>query len=121
MPDLKTHKPSPQHWLDFSIGTSWAHCSFSVNTVSSEITCELYIDDNKELFDKLYEQKTEIEAALQMVLDWKKLPDKKASRILVRTNGNIDDATKQNEFFKWFIDTGSKFKNIFSQKIKELD
>jgi len=51
--DIKLQKPYPQHWTNFSIGTSYGKCGFILNTQSNMIWCELYIDENKDLFNWL--------------------------------------------------------------------
>jgi hypothetical protein len=119
--DFKIQKPLPQHWTNFPIGSSLAHCAFSINTQSSELVCEVYIDNNKELYNWLYEQKTQIEKEIGFELDWRELPEKKASRILVRTAGNIDDTNEYKKYFEWFISSGMKMKKVFSEVIKRYN
>lgn len=116
--DFKIQKPSAQHWNNYSIGTSLAHCALSLNTQSNEIVLELYIDDNKDLYNWLYEQKDQIEKEIGYKLDWRELPDKKASRILVKTNGNLDNNSEYTKYFTWFISNGQLFKKVFSNVIK---
>lgn len=57
----------------------------------SQVGVELYINDDKELFRSLYERKAEIEADVGAELDWRELPEKKASRILIKRNTNLTD------------------------------
>lgn len=119
--ELTIQKPSPQHWINFSIGTSDAHGSLSINTVSSELVCELYIGDNKELYNWLLERKSTIESELGMSLDWRALPEKKASRIIAKRTGNINEKGKYAEYFAWFVETGAKFRKVFGTQIKDFN
>ena len=49
-------------------------------------------DSKEQLYDSLFENKEEIESKLGLQLDWQRLDDKKASRILYRIPGlNFDD------------------------------
>jgi len=68
----------------------------------------------------LFSRKNEIEKDIGMALDWRELPDKKASRILIKTKGSIENNDEYEAYFKWLIDTGIKFKNIFSEYIKNF-
>jgi hypothetical protein len=96
--DFKIQKPSAQHWTNYSIGTSLAHCALSINSQSNEIICELYIDDNKDLYSWLLEQKSTIEENIGFPLDWRELPNKKASRILIKRGGNLDVNTEYEDY-----------------------
>ncbi len=56
------------------------------------IVVEVYINDNKELFDSLYSNKDEIEKKLGLELIWDRLNGKKAARIKHAIPGlNFDD------------------------------
>ena len=118
--DLKIQKPFPQHWLIYSIGTSYAHCSFIVNTQNKKLFCELYIDENKDLFNWLFERKDQIEKQIGIELDWRELPNKKASRVLLKRDGSIDNKDSYIEYFDWFIEYGIKFKKVFGEYIRNF-
>ena len=117
--EFKTQKPGPQHWINFSIGTSDAHCAFTINSQTNTLFCELYIDENKELFSWLHERKDEIENEIGQKLDWRELPNKKASRILFGREGSLINKDNYENYFIWFIEIGIKFKKVFSNYIKK--
>ena len=48
------HKPSLEHYMEFSIGMTGCHVSLTVSQKKSIVGTELYISDNKDLFDKLF-------------------------------------------------------------------
>ena len=50
-----------------------------------------------------------------MTLDWRELPNKKASRILVIHEANFDDKDKWPEQFDWMMDVAVKMKNAFKK------
>ena len=58
---FNTRKPTTDHWYNIAIGTSEAHIDITLVNKDSLIGVELYITNNKELFDKLYEKKENIE------------------------------------------------------------
>ena len=61
----KPRKAQPQHWYDIPVGSSQAHISICALSTDKRVRIDLWIHDSKELFDKLYEQKDNIEEALK--------------------------------------------------------
>jgi hypothetical protein len=87
-------KPSRDSWLNTSAGKFGATLSYTVAKDWNLV--ELYIDfgegqKNKDVFDYLYDQKEQIESEFGETLDWRRLDDKRASRIVKNYfNGGID-------------------------------
>ena len=78
---FNAHKPSTDHWTTIAIWTSWVHISVDLINREHKIRVWLWIDDDKELFDRIYEHKEEIEKVAWIKFDWERLPNKKASSI----------------------------------------
>jgi len=57
---FNVRKATTDHWYNVAIGTSDAHIDITLVNKDSVIGVELYITDNKEFFDKLYQRKDEI-------------------------------------------------------------
>lgn len=110
---LGTRKPYPQHWYDVSIGRSEGNVALTVNTRDQELGCELYIHNDKEWFDELYEQKEDIEATIGSSLEWQRLDDKKASRIKLAKDFNFEDQDQWQDYFAWLKEKAEKFKQVF--------
>lgn len=107
-------KPTADHWYDIAIGTSEAHISLTIVNREGCVGVELYISDNKELYDRLYAQKDEIEEKLGLSPEWQRLDGKKASRILYRMPGlNFDDHSNYDELMNMMIDKAIVFKKTF--------
>ncbi len=111
--NFRSRKPSTDHWMDLSIGTSDCHLAISLIQKRASITLELYINDDKSLFDKLEGHRKAIEKEAGIVFDWKKLPDKKASRIIVEKKVDFRDQKKWQSQFGWIIDNAIKMKKVF--------
>ena len=80
---------------------------------------ELYINDDKEMFDQLYIKKDKIESELGLQLDWQRLDDKKASRIMYRIPGlNFDDHSNYDTLMNDIIDKVVLFVKVFKKYIK---
>ena len=79
----------------------------------------MYINDDKELYDSLESQKEEIEAKLNLPLEWRRLDDKKASRIMHKIYGlNFDDHSNYGELMNEMIDKAVKFISVFGKYMK---
>lgn len=111
-------KPTNDHWYNIAIGTSDAHIDITLVNKDSLIGVELYITDNKELFDKLDSRKDEIEEELGFQLDWRRLDNSKASRIVYHIKGlNFDDHSNYDELINKTIDLAVLMRNTFKKYI----
>ena len=115
--EFKQRKPSTDHWMSLSIGTSACGMSILRLQQESQVAVELYINDDKELFRSLYEHKAEIEATVGEELDWRELPERKASRILIKRNANLTDEQEWPQQFEWVMDKLVKMKKAFKKYI----
>ena len=108
-------KPTTDHWMDFSIGSSACHIGVTQIQKRSAIGVELYINDDKELFKSLFVHKAEIESDMGMELDWRELPERKASRILVEKNVQLSNHEEWQEQFDYIMDVLLKMKKAFKK------
>ena len=116
---FSVRKATTDHWYDIAIGTSAAHISVTLVNKDSYVGVELYINSNKALFDKLYEDREEIEKQLGFKMDWQRLDTAKASRILYRINGlNFDDHSNYDALIDEAIDKVIKMKTVFQDRVK---
>ncbi|MCF6464752.1 DUF4268 domain-containing protein [Clostridium sp. Cult2] len=106
-------KPSTDHWYSVGSGSSEFHFSFLLNTVRNIITVECYIPNNKDLFHQFYSSKEKIENIIGIELDWRELPERKASRILVEKKVNLKDRNQWEKQFNWMREIGIKFYDAF--------
>ena len=117
---LRLRKAYPQHWYDISFGSSEAHISLTINSQSNQIACEVYIPNSKDLFYELEKQKDKIEQELGIKLEWMALEGKKASRIKISSEADINDSEKWNEYFEWLENTASKFQKVFLKNVNRV-
>ena len=110
-------KATTDHWYDVAIGSSDAHISITLVNKFGNIVVELYISNNKALFDKLKAQKDSIESDLGFALDWDRLGEqKKASRIKYYIDG-LDFEKQENypELMNTTIDIAVKMRDVFKR------
>lgn len=117
---LRLRKSYPQHWYDISFGSSDAHISLTINSQLNQIACEIYIPNSKDLFYELEKQKEKIEQELDMKLEWMALEGKKASRIKISSEADINDSEKWNKYFEWLENTSSKFQKVFLKNVNRI-
>ena len=108
---FKLRKPQPQHWYDLSVGSSIYHISLTANSQKKRLGVELYINNNKAVFEKFEASKSKIEQELGMTLEW--ITATKDSRILALTAGDIKKGeTAWNEYFDWYCNMALKLREI---------
>jgi hypothetical protein len=116
---IKLRKAYPQHWYDISFGSSNAHISLTINSQSEQMACEIYIPDSKKLFTCLYNNKDSIESELSEQLVWEELPEKKASRIKLISQGSISNQEQWHNYHSWLLEKVIKFQKVFGNNIKQ--
>ena len=110
-------KATTDHWYDVAVGSSDAHISITLVNKFGNIVVELYISNNKALFDKLKAKKDSIESDLGFALDWDRLGEqKKASRIKYYIDG-LDFERQDNypELMNTAIDVAVKMRDVFKR------
>jgi len=102
------------------LGSSEAHIGLTVNTIKKEIGCELYISNNKELFDFLETHQNKIESELGEKLKWLRLPNRKASSVKISKKLDIKLKDTWIEGFEWFKEKTESFHRVFGPLIKDF-
>lgn len=115
--NFNKRKPSNDSWLNFSIGSSACHLAVSQIRQRNELDVELYIDNDKDLFANLLMNKNKIENDTELTFDWRELPDRKASRIVIEKTVSFENKNQWISQFDWLIDTMIKMKNVFKKYI----
>lgn len=118
---FKSRKPSTDHWYSIALGTSVAGLNIILVNKESYIGIEVYINNNKELFDALYEHKDNIESEIGLAFEWNRLDNKKASRIVHKISGlDFDNHSNYNQLMNDIIAKVLLAKPVFSRYLKEL-
>ena len=115
---FNTRKPSFDHWMNFGVGSSACHIAVSQIKSRNNLIVELYIDEDKELFRSLLKNKDAIESKTGFAFDWRELPQRKASRIVIEKSVAFDDKNQWNSQFDWLMDVMIKIKNSFKDYLQ---
>lgn len=118
--DISYPTPRAQAYMDVAIGSSTAHVAMIIRTQKRSISCELYIPNEKSLFDALMSLRPTIETELGFSLDWQRLDNAKASRIILSREFDINDAN-QEQYFDWLLRHASMLKKTFGKYVKTID
>ncbi len=110
-------RPSTDHWMDLSVGSSAYHISVTQVRKENKLGVEWYISNNKEIYNKLYSKKEEIEKELGFSVEWMPLVDKKASRIITYYKTDFEDRNAYPEQFQWIMNTAVKMKDVIKKYI----
>ncbi len=110
-------KPSTDHWMTLSVGLSAANISINQIRKDDLLVVEWYISDDKDLFHKLYSHKEEIEKDMCMELDWRELPNKKASRVLITHKADFENKEEWYTQFDWIMNAALKMKKTFKKYV----
>lgn len=111
--NFHARKAFPQHWYDLSIGSSAYHVALTINTQKQSIGADIYINDDKELFERFKTHKDEISTMLNSEVEWREA--KKACRIFITTNINPKKRDCWPKAYNWFLEKAIVFKDVASK------
>ena len=99
---------------ELSIGANFTQIAFCRNTKDKNMIIEFHTR-NKELFDVIMIDKSSIENELGLPLEWQRLDDKLATKIIYKKEfaNDTDNAT----IYDLLIETAIKFKTVFERYI----
>ena len=103
--------------MNFSIGSSDCHIAVSQIQKRNELDVEIYINEEKELFKRFFDNKDIIEADSGLNFDWCELPNRKASRIVIKKDVIFNDKNQWSTQFDWIIDVMLRMKKTFRKYI----
>ena len=111
------------HWLTGSSGHGGI--GFSLQILKDCARVEIYIDTgdkdkNKKIFDFLFEKKDELETAFGAALEWRRLPDKRASRLYASFDGcALTDKETWNAGITWLAENMERFYSAFKKPLED--
>jgi hypothetical protein len=117
--------PSKDNWIGIGIGMS----GVNLNVVVTKTHCraEIYFnrgnkDENKDLFDFIKKQESEIESAFGGNLCWERMDERVSCRIASRQDGvNIFDKDDWGKITEYLVDVSQRMESAFRNPIKKLN
>lgn len=108
-------KAQPQHWYSLAVGSSDCHIDLTLNK-NGIVACAMWIENNKELFNKFYEHKDEIENELGYSIRWDYKEKSKASSADIKSDFKLD--LKNDDYtrgYEWLLNKAEDFKRAFTK------
>ena len=116
--------PSKDHWLN--CGTGVSGCAYSLMFLKNEVRVEVGLqrsdaNENKWLFDRLEQQRSEVEARFGERLKWLRLDDKKASRIVFASHFDGFNESNWPGMMAWLCEHIVRLEQAFSEPLARLN
>lgn len=114
----------PQNWYSFASDNSKVYKFGTSFTVGGKVRVEIYIDSgdkakNEALFDGLFLRKDEIQASIGQELSWERLDNRRACRVAIYRDGEIDaESEVLGDIRQWAIQGLLKFKEVFPSMVR---
>jgi len=116
--------PSDDHWLSVSTGRSGINFNYLIMKDRAAVDVNIDVGDqatNKAIFDALQNQREQIVAALGFELDWRRLEDKRASRIVHEIyKGNLRDEDSWDALQDEMIDHMIRLDQVFRPQLQKF-
>lgn len=115
----------PQNWYTFASDMSRVYLYSTSFARGGKVRVEVYIDcgdktKNEQLFECLLQQKAQIETAIGGELSWERLETKRACRIALYRDGDINaDSETLAEIKQWTVQYLLKFRSVFPACIRQ--
>jgi alkylated DNA nucleotide flippase Atl1 len=111
-------EPRPKHWYTMVSTMPSASVEMTVNSEEHRVGVELYIHSNKEVFRRLAEERELIERELGLELEWREMPERKASRIVAFRDGDFRDAAEAPLLIEWLVTWADQFTGVFGRRLR---
>ncbi len=117
--------PSYANWMNFPSGRGGVRYglsfAFPAGASNYSLRAEVYIDDGESVYPALATQRSIIEGACDLALQWEPIEDARASRVAVYLDpADPADRAKWPEYRNWAVETLGELRRAFSDPIKNL-
>ncbi len=120
---FRAHKASSERSYVLNLGSAKVYMTLLLNTKTDVIAVEFAVNSpefDKTNYDMLFSHKEEIENHIGVAMDWRRLDDKKMSRILLEKHVDLKDRTQWSNYFAWYKEWAVKIYNGFKPYIGSL-
>lgn len=121
--ELPPLKPMSQGWVTFPIGVENFYLIAFLSADHNLAGMGLVMDgpNASESFQRLYQEKDDIEAEIGAALDWRELPSRNESHIyLHRRNVVPSDRQRWPEYQKWFAEALETFTHVLGSRVRAM-
>src|SRR5262249_25790801 len=117
---MRSQKPLPRSWTSFAVGRTHFHLSAAFVRSQREIGIWLVLGGSlaKPHFRALARDREAIETELGSKLEWRELPDKTESNVVLRRSADPLDRDHWPEQHAWLRQTLEVFYRVFSPRVQ---
>lgn len=117
-PNMRVQSPPAQHWLNFSLGSSFCHPYLTINSKENFVSCDLWTN-NKEFLQYLHERESDIRNDLNQEFDWWEANKSGGIRIRFPV-ADVYDKSQFASSFDWLYSSVKLFQAVFSNYVKDF-
>ena len=106
----------PQNWYTLPLGVN-VFIELDIDSIKKSIISEVYIPDNKELYECLYLQKDDIEKEMGQPLHWDIKDNRKVTKIKISHDIDPMDKSNWDRMVKIHLDDAEKIYHVFKDRL----
>ena len=115
--------PATGHWLTTAAGMTGL--AYILIFIEEGVRVEFSIsrstkEDSKRIYDHLLKRKDQIEKKFGGALEWRRLDERKSSKIYTRMSVNIHDEENWESMISWLMENAKKMEGAFKPEIKDM-
>lgn len=116
---FNTRKATTNNWYDVALGRSDVWVTITLLNQSNQVGLGVYIKENKDLFDALYQRAEEIHQEVGFAFEWHRLDNAKISKIIFYLPGlNFDNHDNYNLLIDDIIKKVVVIRKVFTDHLK---
>jgi hypothetical protein len=120
---IRMTKPPARNWWRISVGRPGFHLCAIANPGKSELRAEFLIthDDSAVLYEKFFEQRTQLDRAVGEPLGWNSSDDVTMKRIFLQRTADLEDRAAWPDYHRWLAEKLDKLDQVFRPHVRSLD
>ena len=110
----------PHNWYELPLGKG-SNIELNIDSNKKSINSQVYIPDNKDLFDYFSEHKDQIEKQMGQSLVWDKKDKRKVTKISISHNINPWDRNNWDKIVQLHLEDAEKIYSVFKPLVDEYN
>ncbi|CAM3476413.1 DUF4268 domain-containing protein [Paraphotobacterium marinum] len=120
---FKSIRPQPRDYLVYA--SSLSACNYRIRANGRKTATEFYLDrlsqdENKQIFDYLYQNKADIEKQIQWSVNWERMDDFKAAKITLLFDKTIEKKESWDEISSWMVAHMTQLERVIDPYILQI-
>jgi hypothetical protein len=116
--NMRVQSPLPQHWMNFSLGSSFCHPYLTINSRDNFVSCDLWTN-NKEFLAFLQGREDQIKNDLGIEFNWWEANKSGGLRTKLLVE-DVYDQSQHSKSFDWLYGNVKLFQSTFTKYVKDF-